>query len=210
MEPITTSIALKEVLGPILASVATEVGYNMLSGLLGGNSPYASATQQQLAIGNTLIPQLQRQAAGLPTMATRAQMRQLNSQITRAQQSYAASARRQGLAQYGLTTPARAQQSRLRAAGIEAQANLLGNAQQTAQQLLTGLYGQGYAGQAALEAQQAAQREKQISGIGAYLGRFMQAYKQNSEDPRWQEAFDKLVQLLELYSGGSLTGGQQP
>ena len=167
---------------PILAMIAAELGTQVLGRLFGGTSPFEQAAGQQLGATGALLPQLQRQAAGLPTAATAGQMRQIGQAQTRAQQSYAASAQRAGIAG---TTPARAQQGRLQAAGVEAMGGILGQAQLTAQQQLIGLRGQAMTAQQQIEMQELQARQQFMSGLGA----FMAMYRQNKGNALWEEMF---------------------
>ncbi len=196
---------------PLLAALAAVQGVKTIGGFLSGPSPYEQAASQQLGIGGPLISQLQQQAAGLPTAATEAQMRQLGQVQTGAQQSYAASARRQGIAG---TTPARAQQGRLQAAGIEARAGLLGQAQTSAQQQLGGIYGRGLTAQAQVEAQ----RRQADQQFYAGLAEFMQYYRANKGEPLAEQALELFLQQAQLtmpllrqaVAGGATAAGTAP
>lgn len=140
-------------------------------------SPADRAAEMQAGVTGQLIPQLQRQAAGLPTAATQAQMGQLQQQATRMGQSYAASAQRQGIGG-GRTTPGRAQQGRVQAAQLTAQGNILGQAQLSAQQQLLGIGSQGLQAQQQQEAVGFIKKQALMSD----LGDFMSWYKENKAD----------------------------
>ena len=166
----------------IMSQLATSVFGNLFGG---GSSPYDQAAQQQMGIGKTLIPQLQQQAAGMPTAATRAQGNYLNQQVTRNMQSTAASASRAMPSgrQYGQTAPARAAQNRLQGARIEGMANIMGQSQMNAQNQLSQLYQGGMASQAGVETANLAARTR----VGQQIGQIMalmgdgQANEQDTE-----------------------------
>ena len=175
---------------PLLASLLASIGYNMF-GQLTGSSPAEQAAQQQIGIGKTLIPQLQAQAMGQPTMATEMQMRQIKQQGTRMGQSYAASAQRQGIPG---TTPARAQQGRMQVATAGAMGDILGQAQQSAQAQLGGLYAGGVSAQQLMEQQKAANKQAFMGGLGEFMG----WYRENKADAQAQRVLDMAMVLLGL------------
>lgn len=187
---------------PLAAAVAGQLATSVLGGLFGGESPFEQATGQFLQAGQDLIPQLQRQAAGLPTAATRAQMGQLQQQATRAGQSFAASAQRQGIGG-GRTTPGRAQQGRVQAAQLQAQGNILGQAQLTAQQQLLGIGSQGLRAQAGIEQGELAGKQQFLGGIAD----FMAWYRQNKNDQLTSDMFELLRSLT---PGATPVGGAAP
>jgi hypothetical protein len=174
---------------PLIASQLAGVGYGIISRLTGSETPLRETAAQQVAVGEQLIPQLQAQAKGQPTVATRAQMAQLQQQANRAQQSYGASARRQGISG---TTPARAQQGRIQAAQQQALGNLLGQSQLAAQQGLMSIYSQGTANQLAAEEFEY-QREQDF---GKGFARSMSWYREQ-KDPEAQEMWSMGKQLMQ-------------
>lgn len=176
---------------PLLGAILAQAGSVALGNLFASESPYEQATQQNLSVGQALIQQLQRQAAGQPTAATRAQQQQLQQQAKRMQQSYAASAQRAGI---GGTTPARAQQGRLQSAMLESMGGIMGQAQQSAQQQLLGVYGQGLQAQAQLEAQENAAKQQFMSSLGS----LMSWYRQNKSDAQAQEFMNYYKRILDL------------
>ena len=169
-----------------------------LAGGLFGPSPMEQATTQQLAIGRQLIPQLQAQAQGQPTLATQNAQRQLRQMTTRAQQAYGGTALRRGV---GQTTPSAVQQQRFRQAETQAMGNIMAQSQIAAQQQLQQLYGQGLASQQQLEMQ----RQQNRAQFMSWLGEFMAYYRQNKNDPQAQELLQELLRLTGLQT--KLLGG---
>lgn len=183
---------------PLWAGVISNLGYDLLQKIFPWpKSPYEQMATQQMGIGRTLIPQLQRQAAGLPTEATRAQMQQLKSESNRMRQSYGQSARAAGLVGTSQTTPARAQQGRLQAAQLQVYGSLLGQAQQSAQQQLGGLYESGIAAQREIELLKQQKKAEFLST----LGDFMKYYKTNKQDPLVQEMYEFLRNQFTMPNG---------
>lgn len=176
------------ILAAILAAQGLDVVQNLAGGLFGGPSPMEQAAAQQMAIGKQLIPQLQAQAAGQPTAATRAQQQQLRQMTTRAQQAYGGSALRRGV---GQTTPSAVQQQRFRQAETQAMGGIMGQSQLAAQQQLQGLYTGGLGMQQQLEAQAAQNRQQFMSG----LANFMAMYQADKQDPEYQEILDIIKRL---------------
>ena len=174
---------------PLLAALLAQAGSRMFSSFFGGASPYEQAAGQMLGAQRELIPQLQRQAAGLPTIATENIKRQLRQEGTRQGQAFAASAQRQGIA--GMA-PATAQQGRIAAATTEAIGNQLAQAQLAAQQQLLGVGAQGMQAQGLIEQRQQATQQQFMSDIGAFMG----WYQQNQYDPLAMEMMDALRQLF--------------
>ena len=170
---------------PWAAAIIANIGMNIGGSIFGQTSPYEQAVQQQAQIGKSLIPQLQRQAAGLPTAASQAIMRQVRQNTTAAQQSYAAGATARG----GGGTPVAAQQSRFRAAETQTLGNVLGQQQMQAQQQLASLYGTGLQMQGTLEQQEAAAQQQ----VMRTLMRFLQRYRENPDDPMYKEMYESVV-----------------
>lgn len=188
---------LNSPLGKTLAQFSGSAAIGKLMDMIEGPSPYEQAVQQQLAVGKTLIPQLQAQAAGRPTAATRAQMGQLGQEVNRLQQSYGASATRGGMGgpvgRGGLPTATRAQQGRMQASKIQGMANIMGQSQTSAQQQLTGIYGAGMQAQGLLELEQRRSRNEMISSFG-------DAYSANKLEPELQSALNRSNEMLTQFS----------
>jgi hypothetical protein len=192
---------------PITQAILAQVGGQIVGSLfesISGPSAVEQAIGQQLGIGQTLIPQLQAQAAGRPTAATQAQMGQLRQQGTRMQQSYAASAQRQGIAG---TTPARAQQGRLQAATLQGMAGVLGQAQVSAQQQLGGLYGQGLSYQRQVEAQRAGGQQQLAGSIASIMANREQLRSLELESEADKEQWMWLQNILKSLVGQQGTPG---
>ena len=187
---------------PLLAQGAASIGYNLFQGLFGGPSELEQLAAQQAAVGQSLIPQLQAQAAGQPTVATQAQMGQLQQASRKMGQSYAASAQRRGTAG---TTPSAAQQGRLQAAEVQGMANIMGQSQIAAQQQLGGIFQQGVQTQSLVEQITGQKKEDFMSGMGTFLG----WYRQNQQDEQGQEFMDVIKQFVAnlMHDGG---GGMPP
>ena len=157
-----TALTGNPLAGLLLSAIGTEV----LGGIFGSQSPFEQAIQQQVMAGNQLLPQLQAQAAGQPSAASRGIQQQLRQQTTSAQQSFAASATARG----GGGTPVAAQQARFREAETGALATLLGQQQLGAQQQLLGVTRAGLGAQGLLEQQENQARGQLMSDISRFLG----------------------------------------
>ena len=178
------------ILGPLLAQFAGT----MLSGLFGGGqTPYEQSAAQGLQARQGLIGQLQQQAAGQPTAGTRAAGRQLSQRMQGLQQSYAASAQRQGIAG---TTPARAQQGRLQAAKLGGMANIMGASQISAQQQLGQLLGGAPEQQLKAETQRWQARSGFLSGIGNVMTEAKLQKSQGVLDARLEEIIQSLLDAI--------------
>ena len=152
---------------PLAQLIFSQFGGSIISKLFGGGqSPFEQGAGQDLAARQGLISNLQQQAAGQPTAGTRAASRQLSQQVNRLQQSFSASASRQGI---GGTTPARAQQGRLQAAKLEGLGNIMGASQISAQQQLGQLLGRAPEQQLIAETQQRASRKKFLGFLGGII-----------------------------------------
>jgi len=184
---------LNSPLGKTLAQFSGSAAIGKLMDIIEGPSPYEQLVQQQLGVGKTLIPQLQAQAAGRPTAATRAQMGQLSQEVNRLQQSYGASATRGGMGgpvgRGGLPTATVAQQGRYQASKLQGMANIMGQSQIAAQQQLGGIYGAGVQAQGLLELQERQNRNEFISSFG-------DAYSANKLEPKLQSSLNKSNEML--------------
>lgn len=188
---------------PITKAALASIGINLfgkVAGMFGGPSPAEQAIQQQVGIGQQLIPELQRQAGGGTTPGIMASERRLQEQATRAGQTYAASARRRGVAG---TVPAAAQQGRLQAGMIRGLADIRGSAAQSAQQQLAGLYAGAPAQMAGLEAAQGQQQRAMFEDIGTIMG-YYQSRGEREEDAEYMDMMKKFTALLlSNYGGGT-------
>jgi hypothetical protein len=158
---------------PLLGALIASAGTELLGGLFGNKqSPY----EKNIA---GLITNLQKQAAGMPTPATKMQGNYLNREVNRAMQSTAASATRAmpSGSQVGQTAPARVAQNRLQGARIEGMANIMGQSSINAQNQLAQAYGM----QGELEAKEAQSKSNVTSMITQLIGSF--AKPQLSNDP---------------------------
>jgi hypothetical protein len=185
---------------PIIQAILGTVGGNLLGGLFGGGqSPFEENVAQRLGITQQLIPQLQAQAAGQPTAATRAAGMQLSQQMKRLQQSYAASAQRQGIAG---TTPARAQQGRLQAAKVQGMAGIMGASQIAAQQQLGQLAAGAPAQQFQIEQQRRQQKREFLTGIGQVMAEYRLQDSQGQADAQTRELVQTLLDVIRSLKGG--------
>lgn len=180
----------------LIQQLLGQFGGMIFQGLLGGGqSPFEQQAASDLQARQGLIGQLQQQAAGQPTAGTRAASRQLSSQVQRAQQSFAASASRQGIAG---TTPARAQQGRLQAAKIEGMGNIMGASQIAATQQLSGLLSGAPRQQMLAEVQR---REAQ-SGFLSMIGNTITESKLQKQQGVLDSRLEQIIQaLLDAISG---------
>lgn len=171
-----------------------QFGGQMIGGLFGGGqTPFEQSAAQGLVARQGLISQLQQQAAGQPTAGTRAASRQLSQQVNRLQQSYAASASRQGIAG---TTPGRAQQGRLQAAKIEGLGNIMGASQIAGRQQLGQLLGGAPQQQLIAETQRREARSGFLSGIGNVITESRLQKQQGVLDSRLEQIIQALLDAI--------------
>jgi hypothetical protein len=187
---------------PFTAAIASNIGADILGGLTGTDSPFATAIGEQLRAGQQLIPQLQAQARGEPSVASQNIQRQLRQQTTSAQQSFAAGATARG----GGGTPVAAQQARFREAETGALGNLLGQLQLGSQSALLGLGQNALEQQNLLEIESARNKQAFAEGITDFFGR--RAERQRLE-PLLQKLGDRIEQaalgLINAAGGGGGT-----
>lgn len=178
----------------VTAAILAQLGmslFDQLGGFFGRPSGAEAEAQRTAGIGGTLIPQLQAQAAGQPTAATEAQISRMGEDITRAQQAYATSAQRGGIAG---TTPARVQiGGRLEAARQRGIADIMGRGMLGAQQQLGGLYGAGVQTLERMELQQQMRRQQLGQDIGAVIG----MYKAGQTTPRFNALYEQIMRWLQ-------------
>lgn len=188
---------------PITIATLASIGINLagqVGGMFGGPSPAEQAIQQQVGIGQQLIPELQRQMAGGTTPGIMASERRLKEETTRAGQTYAASARRRGVAG---TIPAAAQQGRIEAGMIRGLADIRGSAAQSAQQQLAGLYRGAPMQLAGLEAARGEEQRGMFEDIGAIMG-YYQSRGEREEDAEYTDMMERFMALLEsMYGNGT-------
>lgn len=176
---------------PLLSALVASVGTELLGGLFGNKqSPY----ERNVA---GLITNLQKQAAGMPTPATKMQGNLLNREVNRAMQSTAASATRAMPSgnQAGQTAPARVAQNRLQAARIEGLANIMGQSSINAQNQLAQSYGM----QGELEAREAQSKANVTSMIAQLIGSFNKP--QLSNDPFVRSMQEQILGMMETLKG---------
>ena len=192
---------------PLAGILFTQLGTALMGKLLGGSSPSEQNIAQMAGIGRTLIPQLQQQAAGMPTAATKAQGNYLNQEVSRAMQASGASASRAmpGSRQYGQTAPARVAQNRLQGSRIEGMANIMGASQLQAQQQLQQLFGAGVGAQQQLEASEAGARARTSANL-ATIYAMMKNPQQLGANQYSIQAYDILKKLISETTGVN-TGG---
>jgi len=179
---------------PLIQMILGQVGGSLLSSLFGGGqSASEQNTGQDLAARRGLIGQLQQQASGQPTAATRTQSRQLSNQVNRLQQSYSASASRQGISG---TTPGRAQQGRLQAAKLEGMGNIMGASQISAQQQLGQLVGGAPQQQLLAETQRREARRGFLGGISGIMTESKLQKQQGVLDGRLEQIIQSLLDAI--------------
>lgn len=179
---------------PLMQLILGQFGGQLIGSLFGGDqTAFEQSAAQGLAARQGLIGQLQQQAAGMPTAATRAQSRQLSQQMNRLQQSYSASASRQGIAG---TTPARAQQGRLQAAKLEGLGNIMGASHISAQQQLGQLVGGAPEQQYLAEAQRRQARKGFLSGISNVITKSKMLEEQGLLDDQTREVIQALLDAI--------------
>ena len=188
---------------PIMQLILGQFGGQLLGSLFGGGgqTPFEQSAAQGLVARQGLIGQLQQQSAGQPTAATRAQSRQLSQQVGRLQQSFSASASRQGI---GGTTPARAQQGRLQAAKVEGLGNIMGASQISAQQQLGQLVGGAPEQQFLAETQRRQARKGFLGGISQIITEAGLQEKEGILDADTRQVIQALMDAIKG-TQGSLT-----
>lgn len=176
--------------GPILASFGT----NLASKFLSPETAYEKGAQQQMQAGLSVLPELQRAAAGLPTAASKGIIRQVRQEGTRQQQAYATSARKAGMlgGVPGGSTPYRAEQGRIQSDVRQIMGQRLGTAQLAAQQQLSSMISPGIA---ATERQGIYREASETESMSA-LARWLQHYNTNKENPQYQEFMDLIKQSI--------------
>jgi len=189
---------------PIIQMILGQAGGTFLADLLGGGQTgFESATQQSLGARQQLIGALQQQARGGETAATRASDVQVGQAQNRLQQSFAASAQRGGTAG---TTPARAQQGRLQAAGLQAKTLARGQLQLGAQQQLAGLVGRAPEQQFLAEAQRRQSRKNFLGGIAGIISEARAQEQEGILDADTREAMQTLMDFVKGLRGDLLQG----
>jgi hypothetical protein len=189
---------------PMTLAILTQIGMKLSEKVLGmfeEPSPAERALKQQVGIGGQLIPELQRQAGGGTTPAILASERRLQEESTRAGQTYAASARRRGVAG---TIPATAQQGRIQGGMIRGLADIRGGAAQSAQQQLAGLYQGAPMQLAALEASRGEEQRGMYEDIGRVVG-YWQSRGDREDDDKYTDMMERFMELLMSTYGN---GGQ--
>ena len=190
---------------PIIQMILGQVGGNFLADLLGGGQTgFESATQQSMGARKQLIGDLQQQARGMPSAATRASDVQIGQAQNRLQQSYGASAQRGGTAG---TTVARAQQGRLQAAGLQAKTIARGQLQLGAQQQLAGLVGGAPEQQFLAEAQRRQARKNFLGGISGIISEARAQEQEGLLDADTREAVQTLLDYVKGLRGELVSGG---
>lgn len=180
---------------PLWGSIFAQKGADFLEGILSPPTPYENVTGQALRAGASVIPELQAQARGDSTPATKAITRQARREGTRAGQSFAQGARRAGLVggTPGGTAPYRAELSRIEAGTQEALVQRLGENQQRAIQALYGGLG-GTIDQATAQEQF---RDRGQSALLSGLGKWIREYKaKGTGDPRDDEMYELIREII--------------
>lgn len=162
-------------------------------------SPAERAARQQLAYRQQLIRQLQPQAAGMPSPASRAGEAALRQATNRYMQAYGATARQQGISG---TPVAMAQQGRMAAASQQAGVQLRGQLATSAQQQIGALTQGALQTQIDLENQEYAAKNTFYSSLSELFGRKMGG----TLDP---EILEKLDEMIELNRAIALSAGGQ-
>ena len=189
---------LPEIAGIASGPFAPLIGMGVQTGLqalLGGgeNDELREMVRQRARAQNAMIPQLQAQALGRPSAASRAIQEQIRQQLDMSRQAAAASAGRAG--QYG-TAVERAHQMRQSQALANATALQQGQLAQHAQQQLMGLQ--------ALPAQQGlAQRETmQKATISTFFQKLLAV--PDAELTETQREIKRLIEMLNNFTEGNI------
>lgn len=185
-----SGMAASPLWGPLMAMGGTS----LLERFLSPQTAYEKASGQMMQAGMSILPELQRQAAGLPTAVSKNIIRQVRQAGTRQQQAYATSARRGGMLGQlpGGSTPYRVQQGRIQGDIRQVMGQRLSEAQLAAQGQLAG-FAQG--GMRAAE-RQGIYREESGAIMMRSLGRWMQQYSANKGNPRYERAMQIILESI--------------
>lgn len=192
---------------PVWAQVIAQIGTRLLGEAFGGGEgEYEQSLGQYAQAGQSVLPQLQAQARGQPTAATRAITQQVGQQGQRFAQSFAASQRRAGQlgGTPGGTTPFRAQRERMQVGQQQALTQLLGQAQQSAQGQLLGLGQTALGAQERLDFAEAEAFNRDVAGLAALLRRM--AGSPGGGDPQTVEYFELLMDEANGWRGPRPSG----
>ena len=161
--------AIAEFIGsnPFTAAIAGKLGAGIFNKLFSQESPFATGVEQRLQAGNQLIPQLQAQARGESSAASRNIGQQLRQQTTSRQQSFAAGATARG----GGGTPVAAQLDRFRGDEQQALGNALAQLAGSSQSALLGVGQSALQGQNQLEIERARNTAQFTSAVTDFFGR---------------------------------------
>lgn len=184
---------------PLIQTILGQLGGSVLAGLLGGGQTgFEGATQQSLAARGQLISDLQRQSQGQPSPVSRALDLQIGQEQNRLQQSFGASAQRQGIAG---TSVSRAQQGRLQAAGLQARTIARGQLAATAQQQLGQLVGRAPEQQFLAEAQRRQSRKNFLGGIAGIISEARSQEQEGLLDADTRQAIQVLMDFVKGLQG---------
>lgn len=184
---------------PLWGSIFAQKGADFLEGILSPPTPYERTTNRALEAQASVIPELQAQARGENTPATKAITRQVRREGTRAGQSFAQGARRSGLVggTPGATAPYRAELSRIESGTQEALVQRLGQNQTRALETLYGGLG-GTIDQASAQAQY---RDAGKSALMGQIGDWVRD-TQGSNDPKDMTMKELLQEFIIKLAGG--------
>lgn len=179
---------------PLIGLGLSLVGEKLFNQFFGGGaSPYEQFQKQSMGALQQQLPMIQAQAAGKMTPATQAQLATLRQATTRAQQSYGSTALGRNV---GQTTPTKATQARFRTAETQAMGDIMGNAQQSAQQQLIALGTGGAAGMRDIEMQEAANRKQIYSDIAGMMADYRNAKQMQNLDPQVKAMMQNTINML--------------
>ena len=165
-------------------------------------SPYEQLIQQQTQAFQQVLPQLQQEARGVPSEATRNALSNLRQSTTSAQQSYAASATARGAG----GTPVAAQQSRFRASEQQTAGNILAQAQANAINQIASGGRMAIQSQGQLEEADYAAQQQYYKGLGTFLG----WYLENRDDPQGQQMYQIIKDEMKFADQFQIQGGTNP
>jgi len=165
-------------------------------------SPAEKYARMMLAQRQQLINQLQPQAAGQPSAASRGVEAALKQATNRYMQAYGASAQQQGIAG---TTVAKAQQGRMAAGVQQAMAQARGQLATSAQQQIGALTQGAMQTQLSLEMQEQQAKSTFFNSLGELFG-----MKQGGKlDPETQKRYDELTDIMRALVYNTQSGSGQ-
>ena len=193
---------------PIAGYIASALLSNLAGSLFQSQSPYEKAIKSQLGYSQGILPMLQQEAQGIPSLATKNTMQSVSQEVNRLQQALAATAQRNAPAKTTVGRSEQVGQQRYQQAKTQAYGNILAQQQANARATLLGLSGQAMQGQLGLEMQDRTDRQSTLASLGTVMAQ----YKQYKEMPDFMKMFKPYIDELykQLKTSGVATNATKP